>query len=452
MKRFFFPVIILCLTLTAYGQRQIIDKVVTTVGGELILLSDIEEQYALAKEQRGGTLPEGARCEILSGLMINNLMLNQSKLDSIEVSELEVEGQLVARIDQILEYMGGNVQQFEDYYGQSISEVKERFREDLRDKLLTERMQGQIMADITVTPAEVKAFFDKIPVDSLPYFNAEVEVGEIVYKPEVNAIEKQKSIDKLTELRNRIVNDGESFEEIAKVHSDDASSQTGGDLGWAKRGKFVPSFEAAAYKLKKGEVSPIIKSEFGYHIIQMIERRGNTIHARHILKRPEITDEDIKLAEAHIDSVRQLIQSDSLSFSLAVKRYSSDKTQSFNNDGRMVNPATGNTFFEIGDLDPDVYFALDTLQLHEVSAPFEFQLPPADSYFRIVQLQSRTAPHKANLRQDYSKIKQAAIQSKQNDYINEWVEETAGATYIAIDAMYEGCPSLQGWKKHILRQ
>ena len=184
----------------------------------------------------------------------------------------------------------------------------------------------------------------------------------------------------------------------------------------------------------------------------MIERRGNTIHARHILKRPEITDEDIQLAKAHIDSVRQLVQSDSLSFSFAVKRYSSDKTQSFNNDGRMVNPATGNTFFEIGDLDPDVYFALDTLELNEVSAPFEFQLPPSDTYFRIIQLQSRTAPHKANLRQDYSKIKEAAIQSKQNDYINEWVEETATATYIAIDAMYEGCPSLQGWKKHVLRQ
>jgi peptidyl-prolyl cis-trans isomerase SurA len=439
------------VTANVWGQKEVIDKVVATVGGELILLSDVEEQYSLTVEQRGA-LPEGAKCEILASIMITKLMLNQSKLDSVVVEDEQVETQLNARIDQILGYMGGRIDQFEAYYGQSIDEVKDRFREDLKDQMLVEQMRGQVMSDITVTPSEVKAFFNQIPVDSLPYFNAEVEVGEIVYKPKVNSVERKKAIDRLTEIRRQIVEEGADFAEMARKNSDDASGQVGGDLGWAKRGKYVPAFEAAAYKLEKDAISPVIKSEFGYHIIQMLERRGNSVHVRHILVRPEITDADLDLAVARLDSVRMLIQTDSISFSAAVKQYSDESAQSYNNDGRMVNPATGNTFFEIGDLDPDIYFALDTLDVLEVSAPFEYVMPPDDTYYRIVQLQSRTPPHKANLRQDYSKIKQAAIQSKQSEFINGWVMEKIDNTYIAIDAMYEGCPSLQGWKKHKLRQ
>ncbi|MCB0654085.1 MAG: peptidylprolyl isomerase [Saprospiraceae bacterium] len=451
MNRVFLLLIMLGLAVTGWGQREVIDKVVATVGGELVLLSDVEEQLALAKDQRGA-MPEGARCEILTSIMVTKLLLNQAKLDSIEVAEEQVETQLDARIEQILAYMGGDVLQFEAYYGQSIDEVKDRFREDLRDQMLTEQMRNQIMTDISVTPSEVKAFFNKIPVDSLPYFNAEVEVGEIVYKPVVNEIERQKSIDQLTEIRRQIVEEGADFGEMAKKYSSDASGQVGGDLGWAKRGKYVAAFEAAAYKLEKDQVSPIVKSEFGYHLIQMLERRGNSIHVRHILLRPEITDEDMALAKAHLDTVRMLVQTDSISFSQAVKTYSEESAQSYNNDGRMVNQITGNTFFEIGDLDPDVYFALDTLDLGEVSAPFEYAVPPGDTYFRIVQLQSKTSPHKANLRQDYSKIKQAAIQSKQSEFINDWVLEKIEGTYIAVDAMYDGCPTLQGWNKHALRQ
>jgi peptidyl-prolyl cis-trans isomerase SurA len=399
MNRLFFVLIMMMVTASAWGQKEVIDKVVATVGGELILLSDVEEQYALTVEQRG-PMPEGAKCDILTSIMVTKLMLNQAKLDSVVVEDEQVETQLNARIDQILGYMGGRIDQFEAYYGQSIDEVKDRFREDLKDQLLVEQMRGQVMADISVTPSEVKAFFNQIPVDSLPYFNAEVEVGEVVYKPKVNSAERQKAIDRLTEIRRQIVEEGADFAEMARRNSDDASGQVGGDLGWAKRGKYVPAFEAAAYKLEKNEISPVIKSEFGYHIIQMLERRGNSVNVRHILVRPEITDTDLEMAVAHLDSVRILIQSDSITFSEAVKLYSDETAQSYNNDGRMVNPATGNTFFEIGDLDPDIYFALDTLDVLEVSAPFEFLMPPADTYYRVVQLQSRTPPHKANLRQD----------------------------------------------------
>lgn len=431
---------------TLSAQKQVIDKVTATVGGELVLLSEVEEQISLMQAQNG-QLPEDARCSIMDQVLITKLLLNQAKLDSIEVSDIEVEEQLNARIDRILSYMNGDIAQFEAYYGQTISAVKDQFREDLKSQLLVERMRGQIMSNVTVTPSEVKTFFAQIPKDSLPYFNSEVEIGEIVYKPKVNSVERKRSINLLDSLRTLIMEEQQTFEEMAKKFSDDGSARIGGDLGWAKRGKYVPDFEAAAYKLEKNEISPVIESQFGFHIIQMLDRRGNSIHVRHILVKPEITDADLEKAKMHLDSIRNLIELDSMSFSLAVKLFSDEEEQSYNNDGRMVNPASGNTFFEIGDLDPDVYFAIDTLKLKQVSQPVAFRDPIGEPFFRLVQVQSRTTPHKANLQQDYSKIRQAAIQSKQNEYITQWVAETVGATFIQIDNMYNGCPVLAKWDK-----
>ena len=405
------------------AQREIIDKVVATIGGELVLLSEVEEQHALMEAQ-SGVLPADARCNIMDQLMASKLLVNQAKLDSIEISDEEVEAQLDARIERILGFMNNDVTQFETYYGQTINEVKAQFREDLKSQILADRMRSQVMASVTVTPSEVKQFFSSIPLDSLPYFNSEVEVGEIVYKPEVNKEERQKTIEKLESIRQRII-DGEDFAELAAKYSDDGSARAGGDLGWAKRGKYVPEFEAAAFKLEKEEISPVVESEFGFHLIQMLERRGNSIHVRHILIKPELTDADLEKAKAHLDSVRQLLTTDSLTFSQAVKLYSNEDVQSYNNDGRMVNPATGNTFFEIGDLDPDIYFTIDTMEIGAISQPFQFRDQVGDVYFRIVKLQSRTKPHKANLKQDYSKIQKAAIESKKSEYISNWIKETA---------------------------
>lgn len=441
----FFALLLLPASLPA--QPEIIDKVIATVGGELVLLSELEEQFALMEAQNG-VAPPDARCNLLDNILTTKLLLNQAKLDSVEVTDEEVEDQLNARIERILGFMNNDITQFEDYYGQNIDEVKAQYREDLRNQVLVDRMRGKVMEGITVTPAEVKRFFEQIPRDSLPYFNSEVEVGEIVYKPVVNLQEKQRAISKLEELRKRIVDGGEKFEDVAKKFSDDGSARAGGDLGWTRRGKFVPEFEAAAYKLDQNEISPVIETQFGFHVIQMLERRGNAIHVRHILIKPEITEADLEKAYAHLDSVRQLIVTDSISFSRAVKLYSDKETQSYNNDGRMVNPASNNTFFEIGDLDPDVYFAVDTMKsIGSISKPFEFASPVGEPYFRIVQLQSRTAPHRANLKQDYAKIQQAAIQSKQSETVAKWVKNAINSTYVAFDHMYDNCPGLEAWKK-----
>lgn len=443
-------ILVVCLVFVSTflsAQRKVVDKVVATVGGEIVLLSEVEEQHALMSSQ-GKPVPEDSKCFILEQLLANKLMINQAKLDSIIIEDSEVEVQLEARIEQILGYMGGSTEQFENYYGASVNEIREEFRQDLKDKLMMDRMRAQIMQDVSVTPSEVKEFFYQIPTDSLPYFNSEVELGEIVRLPVVNDEEKARVNSLMKDLRQQIIDSVATFEDLALQYSEDGTRQLGGDLGWSSRGKFVPAFEAAAYKLKINEISEPVATQFGYHIIQMIGRRGSSINVRHILVRPVIQQADLDLAVNYLDSIRNILLKDSLSFSIAVKRYSNDEQQSYNNDGRMVNPASGDTFYEVGDLNPDVFFAIDTMKIDEISAPFEFRGQTGELNYRIVQLQSRTSPHTANLQLDYSKIRQAAIDSKRNQFINNWVDEKIADTFLKIEASKANtCPNLQNWVK-----
>jgi len=429
-----------------YTQAQsgkILDKVVAQVGGELILFSDVEEQFSQVSQQQGGNIPDEARCDILQNQIITKLLLNQSRLDSIEVGPDEVEAQLDARFERILAYMQNDETQFVNYYGQSIAETKEEFREDLENQILTERMQSSIVLAASVTPKEVKEFFHSIPKDSLPYFNSEVEVAEIVYPPKVNEEQKRIAREKLADIRDQILAGG-SFEELAKKYSDDpGSGRAGGDLGWQRRGSFVTEFEAAAYNLEIGEYSEIVETTYGFHFMKLEGRRGNSVNVRHILIRPEITNEDFDRAKAVLDSIGTLLNIDSLSFSRAVKKFSSEDEQSFSNDGYMLNPATGNTLFEIKDLEPDVYFTLDSMEINQVSGPIEFRTPAGEVSYRIVKLISRTAPHTANLKEDYSKIREACLEQKKGKFINDFVLKKMKETYINIDEDYMVCPNLQ---------
>ncbi len=444
---------LVCLLISHLGfsQKVVVDKVIAKIGSELVLLSELEEQYAYAASQQG-PLPSNARCAILEQLLAQKLLLNQAKLDSIEVSDEEVETQLSARFERILQMMGGDTEQFEAYYGQSIPEARESMRAELKSQLLTDRMRSQVLGSKKVTPSEVKAFFDRIPSDSLPYFNSEVEIREIVMKPKINAEQERIAKEKLEEIRRRIMEDGEDFAELARKYSDDpGSGRQGGDLGMTKRGSFVPEFEAAAYNLEPKEISKIIKSEFGFHLIQLIERRGNSIHTRHILIKPEITDADLELTRHKLDSIRHLIMADSITFSRAVKRFSNDKVQSYNNDGLMVNPQSGNAIFEIGDLEPDIYFTIDTMKIGEVSAPIQYRDPTGEVLYRVILLQSRTSPHKASLSLDYSKIQVAAVNEKKARFLSEWIEGKIDVTFIDIDKDYQDCIALQKWIKTPVR-
>jgi peptidyl-prolyl cis-trans isomerase SurA len=445
MKTIFTLLLLCALPLGMSAQSTVIDQVIARVGSEYVLLSGLEEQFALATSQTNEPLPSEARCQMLDQLLVSKLLLNQSKLDSIEVSDSEVEGQLSARIDKILSYMGGSIEQFEDYYGQSITATKEQFREDLREQIATDRIRQTVVRGVKVTPAEVKDFFANIPKDSLPYFNAEVEVGEIAVVPEANEKTREATVIKLEGIREQIVEKELTFEEAAKEYSRDGSAQAGGDLGWTKRGKFVPEFEAAAYNLDPGEMSDIVRSEFGYHIIKLQERRGNSIKVSHILLSPEVTEEDVEKSRIFLDSIANLIRVDSTTFSIAVKRHGFDKVQSYNNDGRMTNSASGDTFFEIGDLDPDIYFAIDEMEVNEISDVMEFKGPRGATMLRVIQLQSRSNPHRASLSQDYAKIQDATKSSTQQNYLSNWIEKTIGSTFVMIDERYQPCPAIQNW-------
>lgn len=439
----FFILFLFPFFLFSQNDKAVIDQVVATVGGEIILLSEVQEQVAYAKQQQRD-LPDDFKCSALQQIIIQKLLVNQAKIDSIDVKDEEVENQLNARIDRLLLYFNQDEKAIEDYYGQTVLQIKEQMRNDMRSQLLAERMQGEITSKATITPSEVQRFFNNIPKDSLPYFNAEVEIRELVYKPKVNAEEREKARTLIEDLRKRIVEGGEPFPELAKKYSaDPGSGSNGGDLGFQKRGTFVPEFEAAAYKLEIGQVSPVIETEFGFHIIQSLERRGNLIHCRHILIKPEITDTDLDAARAKLDSVRLSIKNGEMTFSEAVRRFGDKNQASYNNDGRVANPRSGNTFFEVADLETDVFFAIDGLSIGDVTEPFPFRSQDGSTLYRLVLLQSRSKPHKADLKLDYGKIQQAALEQKKAQYTEKWVVGQLQNTYLWIGPLFMPCPNLQ---------
>lgn len=437
----------LCLMFhtTIAQEGVVLDKIIARVGGEILLKSELQENLALAEEQNGG-LPENADCLFLNQLLSQKLLVNQARLDSVAIVDAEVDAQLDARFSQILNLMNNDPKQFLDYYGMTITEAREKLRGDMESQMLAQRMQQQIIADIEITPSEVITFFDKIPADSLPYFSSEVEVGEIVYFPKASEEEKLRAKNFAMELRHKVISEGANFTEIAAKHSDDAgSARLGGDLGWQQRGQFVPEFEAAAYTLEPGEVSEVVETEYGFHVIQLIERLGNRIHSRHILIQPRIKDSDLELALEELNRVKSLIDSDSITFSKAVKKYSSEKAQSYFNDGLMSNPNNGSSFFETSELDVDVYFTIDTMQVGSVSSPIQVLSPRNEVSYKLVKLVSMTEPHRASLKEDYSKIKTAALEEKKANYVVEWVEETISNTHIKLDEKYQACEALEQW-------
>lgn len=444
LKKIIYLVLFLTITVNTNAQK-IIDKIIAKVGGEIILLSEVEEQYNYAMASTP-SLGENVRCDILESIIAQNLLVHQAKLDSIEIAPQELDDQLNFKVDRILQQMNGDEKFFEDYYGENIIQVKARMRPDLRNQILAQRMQMQLLAEVNITPKEIKAFFENIPTDSLPFLDSEVEISEIVVSPEVNEVEKTKARLELLEIRNQLINDSIPFEKLARKHSDDlGSGSKGGDLGFVKRGTFVPEFEAVAYSLKKGQLSEIVESEFGFHLIQLIERRGNSIHTRHILIKPELTDADIELAKTNLEEIRNKIVNDSIPYKKAVRKYSDEDAESYSDNGRMKNPKTGNNFFSMGELDPDIYFAISDMPEGEISKVIEFTDIRGETKFHIVKLITKTRPHRASLKDDYSKIEQYAKESKKNTYFNNWIKTKIGDTFIKIDPLYEDCENLKSW-------
>ncbi len=431
----------------AVAQPKLADKIVAIIDDRYISLSEVENQYQQYTYQSTAPIPADLKCQILDNFMIEKLMVRQAILDSVVVTDQEVEQSLDSRI-KTYSGMAGGLAKLEEYYGKSILEIKDEFREPIRDNLLSNGERQTIVKDIKVTPSDVINYFNTLPKDSLPYFNSEIELGELIIYPKVNDQVREYSKQRIQELLQRVKN-GENFASLASAYSDDpGSAENGGELGFVNRGELDENFEAAAYGLKKpNDISDVVESAFGFHIIQLIERRGDKINVRHILIKPKITSYDISKAGKLADSTYDLIQSGRYSFSLAVNKFSEDE-DSKNNGGMLQNPNNGSNQFEASDLgtfDQSLVPATDTLQVGAITRPIVFRTKRDETGFRIIYLKSRTKPHQANLKDDYDKIQQMALQEKQLVAITNWINERIEKSYIFVAPEYQDCRVINKW-------
>jgi peptidyl-prolyl cis-trans isomerase SurA len=436
------PLIFSCITLK--GQLKIIDQVVAVVGDKRILYSDIEQQYYQLIAQGEKTTSE-TRCQIFEHLLIQKLLVHQAQVDSIEVTESQVDANLDSRMRYFVNMMGSE-QKLEDYFNKTILEIKEDFRDDIREQMLTERMKDEITGSLSVTPSEVRNFYRALPQSEIPYVESEVEVNQIVVYPKYGEKGVFEVREKLLAIRQRIL-DGESFATLAVLYSEDPGSATrGGDIGWVNKSDVDPEYAKAAFGLKNGAVSKIVESSFGFHIIQTLERTEDRIHTRHILMRPKITPEIKLQAFSRLDSIAFLIRSDSLTFEKAAMLFSEDKDTRLNG-GQLVN-LRGSPRWSMDELTPQDYSAIKNMTVGELSAPFESVDKDKKAVYKILLLKKRTNPHVANPEDDFSLLKDMAMEKKQEEIVNQWVEDKIRTTYIRIDPEYRNCNfTIKGWLK-----
>ena len=449
MKNFLITLFIASLSNLGFAQEQgqVIDRVIAVVGGSITLQSELETQY-LQMLGSGYEPNDDSRCIIFEELLYGNLLLHRAKVDSLVVSDGEVEDELSRRLEYFIGQLGSQ-EKLEEYYEKSILEIKDEFRELIKEQLLTQRMQQQITGDTKVTPAETRAYFNKIPTDSLPFINTEIELGRIMRRPAITKEQKQEARAKAEELRLRIKS-GESFRALAILYSEDpGSSKNGGDLGFFERGMMVPEFDAIAFRLKEDSVSEVFETSFGFHFMEMMERRGEQINVRHILVRPKTSIEDLEMARTFLDSIHGLIMDKKITFAEAAEKFSDDE-ESKMNGGIMYNPMSGATVFDseqLGSIDQRLFLTVDNMKSGDISKAVKTQSPDGKESYNLFFLKSRSEPHVANMKDDYQKIQQAALGEKKNKMIQKWINDKAASTYIRIDDDFKDCPFAHRWNK-----
>jgi peptidyl-prolyl cis-trans isomerase SurA len=418
----------------------IVDKVAAVVGKNLILASDIENQYSQALSS-GETPPP--KCSVLEELLFTKLLVHQAEVDSIEIPEKQVQQELDQRMRYYVAQVGSE-EKLEEYYGKSIAQLKEDFKEDVREMLLARQVQQGITADVKVTPSEVRTMFNSFSVDSLPLLNAEMEIAQVVKKIEVNEDEKNIVREKIRKIRDRIV-DGEDFATLAVLYSEDTeSAKRGGELGFVGRNDLVPEFAAEAFNLKGKEISRIVESQFGFHIIQLIKRRGEMINVRHILISPKFSSADLKKAQLELDSIKNQIALGKITFEEAALKFSDD-TETKLNGGLLINPATGTTKFDVAEIEPGLFFILDKLKLGEVSDVTKQAGSDNKPAFKLLTIKSKSEPHRANLKDDYQRLQNIALQQKQAKTVNTWINKKRKQSYIKVTEEYMGCQFRNTW-------
>ncbi|WP_400193567.1 peptidylprolyl isomerase [Hymenobacter sp. B81] len=421
--------------------KQIADGIIVKVDNQIVLRSELEGIYFQQQQQaEGKPLPPNLRCQILQSLTLNKLLLAKAETDSVVVSEDQVNGELNRRMNYFVQQIGSE-KKLEEYYNKPLRQLKEELRSQVHDQLVQQKMQEEIAGKVTVTPREVRQFFGRIPKDSIPYYSTEVEVGQIVKLAKPDDKAEQATVAKLNELRARIQG-GEDFATLAREFSEDpGSGKEGGYLGFFKRRELVPEYEAAALRLEPGGLSPIVKSQFGYHLIQLIEKKGDSYSTRHILLKPATGSTNVSAAATELSKLRTRILADSISFAKAAKDFSDDK-QSGANGGLLANRADGSSFLPLDQLDPAIFFTIDTMKVGSITAPLPYRTDDGKDAVRIIWLKSNTPPHQANLKDDYQKIAAAALNEKKNKALDAWFLKNRGTVYLEVDPEYSGCSLL----------
>lgn len=539
-----------------YSKGQMIDKIIAKIDNYIVLRSDLDKSYLeyVSSGQEGG---DEVRCGIFESLVVSKLLIAKAEIDSVEVLDTEVQMNLDQRMQMIIAQIGSQ-EKLEEYYSKSVQEFEVELFDDIKDQLVADKMQRTITGDVSVTPSEVKRFFNNIPKDSLPYFSTEVSIGQIVIVPKVGQNQKKMSRSKLLDIRDRIVNgtnltdtyggwklivkpdnsleiidkngdiftgnwefeskerlftislneisftanelqlswklsklgvdtlkfsnsdpsnsskftayntenktaespvinqeslmgtwtissfnaNGEDFETLAREFSEDpGSARYGGDLGYAARGTMVPEFEAAAMTMKPGEISMPIETDFGFHLIQLIDRRGNEFNARHILIRPDFSTLDFEEAERYLDSLKSLILYDSLIFEKVAKEYSDDDETA--GTGGFLVDASGSTRVSVEDLDPVIFFTIDTMEVGSISNPMRYRMKDGKEAVRILYYKDRVKPHRASYKEDYQKIQLAAMNEKRKEVLEKWFDDAKKEVFIQIDDEYKYCDILE---------
>ena len=434
-----------CLTVCGQDGGTSIDGIVAVIGKSIIMRSDLEKHFIDYKAQfKTIEDPDEVYCSILENLVFNKLMVNQAELDSIEISDEEVDYRLNTRIQYFLQQTGGDVKYIENYFHKTMAEIKKDMREMMYEQALIEQVQSNITSSITVTPSEVNQFAAKIGPDSMPMVETSYQFGEIVKIPPVSDEEIAEVKERLNSYRERVLR-GEKFGALARLYSDDpGSASKGGDLGFVERGTLYPEFEAVAFNLKSGEISQVVKTQAGYHIIQMIERRGESIRVAHILIQPKpSTDEQVR-AITYLDSVRNIIISEKLTLEDAAKRFSEGETKM--NGGMVVNPYNSSLTFDRQTLDDATFTTINKLIPGEYSECVPFVNDDGVMAYRLIYLKERVLQHKANLVEDYDMIKNAALEQKKYEAMEKWVAEKVKVTNMKISEQYRYCPFVSKWQ------
>lgn len=437
----------LLLALPCLAENNIIDEVIWIVGDDAILRSEVEEER-LRAQYEGQSIPGDPYCTIPEQLAIQKLFLHQAELDSVEVSESTVSHQVDMRLNYYISQIGSK-EKMEVYFRKTSSEIREEMMKNVRNQMIIQQMQQRLTANIKPTPAEIRRYYNSLPTDSIPMMPAQVEVQILSFVPPVPIEEIERIKNRLREFTERVTSGTADFAMLARFYSEDTeSAKHGGELGFVGRGQLVPEFADVAFSLNDPKkVSRIVESEYGYHIIQLIEKHGERINCRHILLKPRVSASDKINALTRLDSIAKLIRADSMSFEQAIIRYSEDKNTVMN-AGLMTNPNTGASKFEYQDLPAEVAKQIYSLKEGEVSEPFVMIDPTKNKEVcAIVKLKHKTDIHRANLTDDFQAVKAMLEQKLAGEFIHNWILNKQKETYIQIDPDWANCDfEYPNWK------